>query len=156
MRETPLFVYYLILTWIFYECLDITKLQKWIFFWKKKLFSETIFYWLKIIFFFSKVYNRGVKWGLTLSHIAAIEKVEQLAKHYDENVLKWKVEQEQHKKVQMTLETISEYLKECDISLSDADLKQNVKEKMRTHFDETVYGELYEEFINTATPAGWN
>ena len=74
-----------------------------------------------------------------MSHTAAIEKVEQLAKHYDENVLKWKVEQEQHKKVQMTLETISEYLKECDISLSDADLKQNVKEKMRTHFDETVY-----------------
>ena len=46
----------------------------------------------KIISLLLKVYNRGVKWELTMSHTATIDKVGQLGRAYDEKVLKWKAE----------------------------------------------------------------
>ena len=46
----------------------------------------------KIISLLLKVYNRGAKWGLTMSHTATIDKVEQLGRAYDKKVLKWKAE----------------------------------------------------------------
>ena len=104
----------------------------------------------KIITLLLKVYNRGVKWGLTMSHTATIDKVEQLGKDYDEKVLKWKAEQERHKKFQMTLETISECIEECEAPLGDDHLKQKVKDRLDTHFNETVYNDLSKQLANIA------
>ena len=97
------------------------------------------------------VYNRGVKWGLTMSHTATIDKVEQLGRDYDEKVLKWKAEQERHKKFQMTLETISECIKESEAPLGGDHLKQKVKDRLHAHFNETVYNDLSKQLANIAT-----
>ena len=105
----------------------------------------------KIISLLLKVYNRGVKWGLTMSHTVTIDKVEQLGKDYDEKVLKWKAEQERHNKFQMTLETISECIEECEAPLCDDRLRREVKDRLHTDFNETVYDDLSKLLANIAT-----
>jgi len=106
-----------------------------------------------------QVYNRGVKWGLTVGHTSAIQKIEQMGKDHDAKVLKWKMQQEHHRKFHATLETITECLEEAvdDEALLHAsdstsaclsspesvtDLRQEVKEKLGRHFSEAVYSEV--------------
>ena len=66
-------------------------------------------------------------------------------------MLKWKAQQEQHKKFQMTLETISECIEECEAPLGDDHLKQKVKDRLHTHFNETVKNDLSKQLANITT-----
>ena len=104
----------------------------------------------KIISLLLKVYNRGVKWGLTMRHTSNIDKVEQLGRAYDEKVLKWRAEQEWHQKFQTTLETISECIEECEAPLGDDHLSRRLKIAY-THFNETVKNDLSKQLANITT-----
>lgn len=83
-----------------------------------------------------------------MSHTSTIDKVEQLGQEYDDKVLKWKAEQERHKKFQITLETISECIEECEAPLCDDRLRQEVKDRLCTHFNETVYDDLRKQLAS--------
>jgi len=82
-----------------------------------------------------------------------------MGKDHDAKVLKWKMQQEHHRKFHATLETITECLEEAvdDEALLHAsdstsaclsspesvtDLRQEVKEKLGRHFSEAVYSEV--------------
>ena len=86
-----------------------------------------------------------------MSHTSTIGKVEQLGQEHDEKVLKWKAEQERHKKFHLTLETISECIEECEAPLCDDRLRREVKDRLHTHFNETVYDDLCKQLANIAT-----
>ncbi|CAH3165645.1 unnamed protein product, partial [Porites lobata] len=96
-----------------------------------------------------QVYNRGVKWGVTVSHTSVIEKIEQMGKRFYEKVLNWKVQQEYHKRFTATLATIKECVEEAVPTVeptSDRNLKKAVEDKLgqQKHFifDENIYSEV--------------
>ena len=73
-------------------------------------YVDKIDLFLRVIIVFLKVYTKGVKWGITVSHSSIIRKTDELGKDFNFKIVKWKDELEHHRKMENSLLAIEKCL----------------------------------------------